>query len=147
MPFHFRSLKPLAALYEQSLVTLSTDEVMARKPDVIVVADGWSVEFWRDYCDAFNVTLIGMRHGSVTRYGYAESQYNYADYMCGSPWDIEDTLLSNVQPRKGFLITGNSWVDQVFQLPEKQPNTETPVILLRLPITLKSAPPSGLVSV
>jgi len=129
MPFHFRSLKPLAALYEQSLVTLSTDEVMAWKPDVIVVADGWSVEFWRDYCDAFNVTLIGMRHGSVTRYGYAESQYNYADYMCGSPWDIEDTLLSNVQPRKGFLITGNSWVDQVFQLPEKQPNTETPVIL------------------
>lgn len=129
MPFHFRSLKPLAALYEKSLLTLSTDEVMAWQPDVIVVADGWSVEYWRDYCDAFNVTLIGMRHGSVTRYGYAESQYNYADYMCGSPWDIEDTLLSKVQPRKGFLITGNSWVDQVFQLPEKRPNTEAPVIL------------------
>jgi len=129
MPFHFRSLKPLAALYEHSLLTLSTEEVTAWKPDVIVVADGWSVEYWRDYCDAYNVALIGMRHGSVTRYGYAESQYNYADYMCGSPWDIEDTLLSQVQPRKGFLITGNSWVDQVFQLPEKVTDTETPVIL------------------
>ncbi|MBP2167136.1 CDP-glycerol glycerophosphotransferase (TagB/SpsB family)/GT2 family glycosyltransferase [Erwinia toletana] len=120
MPFHFRSLKPLAAMFSDSIVTLSIDEIMAYKPDVIAVADGWGAEYWRDYCDTYNVQLIGMRHGSVTRYGFAESQYNYADYLCGSPWDIEDTLQSSVLPRKGFLITGNSWVDQVFQIGKKE---------------------------
>ena len=129
MPFHFRSLKPLASLFENSLVTLSIDEVIDFKPDVIAIADGWSVEFWRDYCDAHNVQLIGMRHGSVTRYGFAESQYNYADYLCGSPWDIEDTLKSNVLPRKGFVITGNSWVDQVFQIERKEIAHNNPTIL------------------
>jgi CDP-glycerol glycerophosphotransferase (TagB/SpsB family)/GT2 family glycosyltransferase len=129
MPFHFRSLRPLSECFSESLLSLSIDEVMEWKPDVIVVADGWSVEFWRDYCDAHNVLLVGMRHGSVTRYGYAEPQYNYADYMCGSEWDIDDTLLSNVRPRHGFLLTGNSWVDQVFRLPARELNTQAPTIL------------------
>jgi len=129
MPFHFRSLRPLAACFDESLLSLSIDEVMAWKPQVIVVADGWSVEFWRDYCDAHQVLLIGMRHGSVTRYGYAEPQYNHADYLCGSVWDIEDTLLSNVHPRHGFLLTGNAWVDQVFKLPERQLSEAEPTIL------------------
>jgi len=129
MPFHFRSLKPLASLFENSIVTLSIEEVYTFKPDIIAIADGWSVEFWRDYCDAHNVQLIGMRHGSVTRYGFAESQYNYADYLCGSPWDIEDTLRSNVLPRKGFIITGNSWVDQVFQIEKKIVDRSNPTIL------------------
>ncbi|MEW3822506.1 hypothetical protein, partial [Pseudomonas aeruginosa] len=66
MPFHYRSLRPLAECFEDSLLSLDIDEVMAWKPDVIAVADGWSVEFWRDYCDAHNVLLVGMRHGSVT---------------------------------------------------------------------------------
>lgn len=129
MPFHFRSLRPLAACFEDSLLSLSIDEVMAWKPQVIVVADGWSVEFWRDYCDAHQVLLIGMRHGSVTRYGYAEPQYNHADYLCGSVWDIEDTLLSDVHPRHGFLLTGNAWVDQVFKLPARQVSDAEPTIL------------------
>ncbi|NIF15877.1 methyltransferase domain-containing protein [Pantoea sp. Cy-639] len=129
MPFHFRSLRPLAACFEDSLLSLSIDEVMAWKPQVIVVADGWSVEFWRDYCDAHQVLLIGMRHGSVTRYGYAEPQYNHADYLCGSVWDIEDTLLSDVHPRHGFLLTGNAWVDQVFRLPARPMNDVEPTIL------------------
>jgi len=129
MPFHFRSLRPLSACFAESLLSLSIDEVMDWKPDVIAVADGWSVEFWRDYCDAHNVLLIGMRHGSVTRYGYAEPQYNCADYMCGSEWDIDDTLLSNVRPRQGFLLTGNSWVDQVFRLPKRELNVQAPTIL------------------
>jgi CDP-glycerol glycerophosphotransferase (TagB/SpsB family)/GT2 family glycosyltransferase/glycosyltransferase involved in cell wall biosynthesis len=129
MPFHFRSLRPLAECFSDSLLSLSIDEVMAWRPDVIAVADGWSVEFWRDYCDAHNVQLIGMRHGSVTRYGYAEPQYNCADFMCGSEWDIEDTLLSNVRPRQGFLLTGNSWVDQVFRLPKREPNPQQPTIV------------------
>lgn len=129
MPFHFRSLRPLAACFQNSLLSLSIDEVMAWKPQVIVVADGWSVEFWREYCDAHQVLLIGMRHGSVTRYGYAEPQYNHADYMCGSVWDIEDTLLSDVHPRHGFLLTGNAWVDQVFRLPARQCLNDEPTIL------------------
>ncbi|MCD2449099.1 methyltransferase domain-containing protein [Methylicorpusculum oleiharenae] len=129
MPFHFRSLKPLSECFEESLLTLSIDEVMEWSPDVIAVADGWSVEFWRDYCDAYNVELIAMRHGSVTRYGYAESQYNFADFMCGSVWDIEDTLLSKIHPRRGFLLTGNAWVDQVFKLPKRELNQQNLTIL------------------
>jgi CDP-glycerol glycerophosphotransferase (TagB/SpsB family)/GT2 family glycosyltransferase/glycosyltransferase involved in cell wall biosynthesis len=129
MPFHFRSLRPLSECFENSLLSLSIDEVMSWKPDVIAVADGWSVEFWRDYCDAHNVQLVGMRHGSVTRYGFAEPQYNCADYMCGSEWDIEDTLQSKVHPRHGFLLTGNSWVDQVFRLPKRESCPAQPTIL------------------
>ncbi|MBR7523020.1 CDP-glycerol glycerophosphotransferase family protein [Pseudomonas juntendi] len=129
MPFHFRSLRPLAACFETSLLSLSIDDVMAWKPQVIVVADGWSVEFWRDYCDAHGVLLVGMRHGSVTRYGFAEPQYRCADYMCGSVWDIEDTLLSNVRPRHGFLLTGNAWVDQVFRLAPRAHAQGEPTIL------------------
>lgn len=129
MPFHFRSLRPLSACFEDSLLSLSIPEVMAWRPQVIVVADGWSVEFWRDYCDAHQVLLIGMRHGSVTRYGFAEPQYNHADYMCGSVWDIEDTLGSSVHPRYGFLLTGNAWVDQVFRLPARPVNESQPTIL------------------
>ncbi|CAM3850426.1 hypothetical protein CCOS865_03590 [Pseudomonas reidholzensis] len=129
MPFHFRSLRPLAACFETSLLSLSIEEVMQWQPQVIVVADGWSVEFWRDYCDAHQVLLIGMRHGSVTRYGFAEQQYNHADYLCGSVWDIEDTLLSNVHPRHGFLLTGNAWVDQVFRLPARPLSDAQPTIL------------------
>jgi CDP-glycerol glycerophosphotransferase (TagB/SpsB family)/GT2 family glycosyltransferase len=129
MPFHFRSLRPLSACFENSLLSVSIPEVMAWRPQVIVVADGWSVEFWRDYCDAHQVLLIGMRHGSVTRYGFAEPQYNHADYMCGSPWDIDDTLGSNVHPRSGFLLTGNAWVDQVFKLPSRPVNETAPTIL------------------
>ncbi|GLK89448.1 glycosyltransferase [Pseudomonas turukhanskensis] len=129
MPFHFRSLRPLAECFQDSLLSLSIDEVMAWKPQVIAVADGWSVEFWRDYCDAHNVLLIGMRHGSVTRYGFAEPQYACADYLCGSVWDIDDTLASHVMPRSGFLLTGNSWVDQVFRLPARAANPPQPTIL------------------
>jgi len=129
MPFHFRSLRPLAECFEDSLLSLSIEEIMAWRPQVIAVADGWSVEFWRDYCDAHQVLLIGMRHGSVTRYGFAESQYNHADYLCGSVWDIEDTLLSNVHPRFGFLLTGNAWVDQVFRLPLRAASETEPTIL------------------
>jgi len=129
MPFHFRSLRPLAECFEDSLLSLSIEEVMAWQPQVIAVADGWSVEFWRDYCDAHQVLLIGMRHGSVTRYGFAEPQYNHADYLCGSVWDIEDTLLSDVHPRLGFLLTGNSWVDQVFRLPPRADFDDQPTIL------------------
>lgn len=129
MPFHFRSLRPLAECFEDSLLSLSIEEVMAWRPQVIAVADGWSVEFWRDYCDAHQVLLIGMRHGSVTRYGFAEPQYNHADYLCGSVWDIEDTLLSDVHPRLGFLLTGNSWVDQVFRLPSRADFDAQPTIL------------------
>ena len=129
MPFHFRSLRPLAECFEDSLLSLSIEEVMAWRPQVIAVADGWSVEFWRDYCDAHQVLLIGMRHGSVTRYGFAEPQYNHADYLCGSVWDIEDTLLSDVHPRLGFLLTGNSWVDQVFRLPPRADFGAQPTIL------------------
>lgn len=129
MPFHFRSLRPLSACFEKSLLSLDIAEVMAWQPDVIAVADGWSVEFWRDYCDAHGATLVAMRHGSVTRYGFAEPQYNLADYMCGSGWDIEDTLLSGVRPRQGFLLTGNAWVDQVFRLPKRVPVRDCPTIL------------------
>ncbi|MFG9117381.1 CDP-glycerol glycerophosphotransferase family protein [Pseudomonas paraeruginosa] len=129
MPFHYRSLRPLAECFEDSLLSLDIDEVMAWKPDVIAVADGWSVEFWRDYCDAHNVLLIGMRYGSVTRYGYAEGTYRYADYLCGSAWDIDDTLASAVMPRKGFLLTGNGWCDEVFRLPARTPDARRPTIL------------------
>lgn len=129
MPFHFRSLRPLSDCFENSLLSLSIPEVMAWQPQVIVVADGWSVEFWRDYCDAHQVLLIGMRHGSVTRYGFAEPQYNHADYLCGSAWDIEDSLRSNVHPRSGFLLTGNAWVDEVFRLPSRAVNELAPTIV------------------
>ncbi|GLX13023.1 flagellar glycosyl transferase FgtA [Pseudomonas straminea] len=129
MPFHFRSLRPLSACFENSLLSLSIPEVMSWRPQVIVVADGWSVEFWRDYCDAHGVLLIGMRHGSVTRYGFAEPQYNHADYLCGSVWDIEDSLRSSVQPRSGFLLTGNAWVDEVFRLPSRPVNELAPTIV------------------
>lgn len=129
MPFHFRSLAPLAECFDTHLLSLSIDEVMAWRPQVIVVADGWSVEFWRDYCDAHHVLLIGMRHGSVTRYGFAEPQYDHADYLCGSVWDIDDTLLSNVHPRQGFLLTGNAWVDQVFKLGPRPTDFDEPTIL------------------
>lgn len=129
MPFHYRSLRPLAECFEDSLLSLDIDEVMAWKPDVIAVADGWSVEFWRDYCDAHNVLLVGMRHGSVTRYGFAEGTYRYADYLCGSAWDIDDTLASSVMPRNGFLLTGNAWCDEVFRLPARTPAENAPTIL------------------
>lgn len=129
MPFHYRSLRPLAECFEDSLLSLDIDEVMAWKPDVIAVADGWLVEFWRDYCDAHNVLLVGMRHGSVTRYGFAEGTYRYADYLCGSAWDIDDTLASSVMPRNGFLLTGNAWCDEVFRLPARTPAENAPTIL------------------
>jgi CDP-glycerol glycerophosphotransferase (TagB/SpsB family)/GT2 family glycosyltransferase/glycosyltransferase involved in cell wall biosynthesis len=129
MPFHFRSLKPLSRRFENSLLSLSIEEVMAWKPQVIVVADGWSVGFWRDYCDAHNVILIGMRHGSVTRYGYAEPEYNSADFMCGSYWDVADAINSKVMPRYGFALTGNTWVDETFKLERKTINKQQPTIL------------------
>src|SRR5690554_3510617 len=40
MPFHFRSLKPLAARFSNSLLSLSIEEVIAWRPQGIVVADG-----------------------------------------------------------------------------------------------------------
>lgn len=129
MPFHFRSLKPLSRRFENSLLSLSIEEVVAWKPQVIVVADGWSVSFWRDYCDANNVILIGMRHGSVTRYGYAEPEYDNADFMCGSYWDVADAINSKVMPRYGFALTGNTWVDETFKLPRKTLNKQQPTIL------------------
>lgn len=147
MPFHYRSLRPLAECFEDSLLSLDIDEVMAWKPDVIAVADGWSVEFWRDYCDAHNVLLVGMRHGSVTRYGFAEGTYRYADYLCGSAWDIDDTLASSVMPRNGFLLTGNAWCDEVFRLPARTPAENAPTILFAPPTTPRSAPPSTSASV
>ncbi|MEZ1875722.1 CDP-glycerol glycerophosphotransferase family protein, partial [Pseudomonas aeruginosa] len=73
--------------------------------------------------------LVGMRHGSVTRYGFAEGTYRYADYLCGSAWDIDDTLASSVMPRNGFLLTGNAWCDEVFRLPARTPAENAPTIL------------------
>lgn len=128
MPFHFRSLRPLASRFENSLLSLSIEEVIAWKPQVIVVADGWSVGFWRDYCDANNVLLVGMRHGSVTRYGYAEPTYNSADFMCGSYWDVADAINSHIRPRYGFALTGNTWVDETFNIAEKTADQQ-PTIL------------------
>jgi GT2 family glycosyltransferase/CDP-glycerol glycerophosphotransferase (TagB/SpsB family) len=122
-------LEPIAKAFAESLVTFDVSEAIAWSPDVIVVADRSLLPRLRDYCDHRNVILIGLRHGAVNKYTAPGSEYKLADYICGSEWDVEDFESHGVYPQRGFLVTGNPWVDDVFRIPQRRLVKDSPTIL------------------
>ena len=80
-------------------------------------------------CDINKTILVGLRHGISNKYIPPEKEYSIADYICGSNWDKHEFDASVVAPKKGFLITGNPWVDGVFRVPKKELNKKSPTIL------------------
>lgn len=129
LQFQLRVLEPIASAFDHSLISYDVSEVEAWCPDVIVVADSTLLPKVRDYCDARNVMLIGLRHGVVNKYTFPANEYSCADYICGSEWDKTDFESKGVFPRRSFLITGNPWVDGVFRIPRRTLNTTSPTIL------------------
>lgn len=129
LPFQLRSLKPIADGFEDSLISYSLKEIMDWQPDVIITADVSQLPLFREYCDAHNVLLIGMRHGPATKYTSPEKEYSVADYVCASDWDVDDFTKAGVRPKRGFLLTGNPWVDDVFKIPERKLCKDAPTIL------------------
>ena len=129
MPFQRRALDPIATRFEDHLVTGDREELEAYDPDVILLADGPPINGLRAYADRRKSIIVGLRHGSVTRYGVPEWEYRLADYVCASRWDVEDFTRADVRPRESFLMTGNPWTDEVFTLPARPPRTERPTIL------------------
>ena len=129
MPFQRRALDPIAARFEEHLVTGDRDELEAYDPDVILLADGPPINGLRAFADRRKSIIVGLRHGSVTRYGVPEWEYRLADYVCASHWDVEDFTRADVRPREQFLMTGNPWTDEVFTLPARPARTERPTIL------------------
>ena len=121
MPFQRRVLDPLAAAFPSSLVTDDFDELEQFAPRIILCADGPPLPWLRAYAETSGATLIGLRHGSVTRYGYPEAEYNACHYICAGTWDLNDFSRGNIRPAKGFLLTGNPWSDAVFTLPRRAP--------------------------
>ncbi|MDI6827753.1 MAG: CDP-glycerol glycerophosphotransferase family protein, partial [Armatimonadota bacterium] len=129
LSFQLRSLKPIADGFDCSLISYSHKEIMDWQPDVIITADVSQLPLFREYCDAHNVLLIGMRHGPATKYTSPEDEYSVADYVCASEWDVEDFTKAGVRPRRGFLLTGNPWVDDVFKMPKRELCKHAPTIL------------------
>jgi len=129
MPFHRRALEPIAAGFKGSLVSADISEIEAWHPDALVVADGPPIPLLREYCDSHNVLLVGLQHGSATRYMAPEPEYRLVDYFCGSDWDIRRFAGKGVTPRRGFLLTGNPWVDEVFTVPRRELCKDAPTML------------------
>lgn len=107
LQFHLRVLEPIANAFDSCLISYDVSEVEAWSPDVILVADSTLLPNVRDYCHAWNVVLIGLRHRAVNKYTPIAGEYSYADCICGSEWDKTDFESKGVFPRRSFLITGN----------------------------------------
>ena len=127
--FHKRIYDPLSKYFEYSLFSNDIDEIEHWHPDVVVVAEAPQIPMLRQYCDLHNYHLVGLRHGVAYKYISPESQYSLTDYICGSQWDVEEFARVNIKPRREFLLTGNPWVDEVFKIPPKKLNKESPTIL------------------
>lgn len=129
MPFQRRALDPIAGRFEDHLVTGEREELEAFDPDVILLADGPPINALRAFADRRKALIVGLRHGSVTRYGIPEWEYRLADYVCASDWDVDDFTRADIRPRRQFWMTGNPWTDEVFTLPARPARTEHPTIL------------------
>ena len=129
VPFQQRVLRPLARAFAESLVTRSADEVRAWQPQAIVVTAEHEIPLFRDYCWQNGVALFALRHGAGNKYIEPCREYALADYICGSEWDQHDFRRGGIVPLREFLLTGNPWVDETFQLPSRPLRPETPVVL------------------
>ena len=129
VPFQFRALRPIARAFPQSLLALDAAEVKASKPDVIVVTAEHEIPLFREFCTEQGAILFALRHGAGNKYVAPCREYTLADYVCGSEWDQRDFRRGGIVPLKHFLLTGNPWVDETFQLPPHTVNRQAPSIL------------------
>lgn len=128
-PFFRKALDPIVGAFAQSLISGDIRELLDFRPDVIVIPEAASIPAFRDACDARNVYVVGLRHGAENKYIGPEPEYAAADFVCGSDWDLARFRKFSVAPRRGFLLTGNAWVDEVFRLPQRVARRESPTIL------------------
>ncbi len=129
VPFQLRVLEPLASGFENQFISFNPSDIKLWKPDVIVVTAEHELPLFRDYCDETKCLLIGLRHGAGFKYVTPPKEYLMADFICGSEWDKKDFERANIKPRKEFLLTGNAWVDKVFQVEKKKLNKTNPTFL------------------
>ncbi len=129
VPFQLRVLEPIAKEFETNLISFDAEEIKAWNPDVIVVSAEHEIPLFRNYCDKTNCALVALRHGAGFKYVKPPQEYKEADYICGSEWDQKDFARDGIKPRKKFLLTGNAWVDGVFNVPSRKLNTTSPTFL------------------
>lgn len=130
VPFLRAGLAPLIGAHAHGLLTSSIVDLIDFEPDVIVVNHEAAIRQWRAYCDAHHAYLVALRHGAANKYIGPDPEFGDADYFCGSEWDRGDLASHGVAPRRGFLLTGNPWLDEVFALPRRSADTRRPTFLL-----------------
>jgi CDP-glycerol glycerophosphotransferase (TagB/SpsB family)/ADP-heptose:LPS heptosyltransferase/predicted O-methyltransferase YrrM len=129
VPFQLRVLEPIADGFDQHLISFNVEDVKTWNPDVIVVSAEHEFPLFRSYCDKTKCELVGLRHSAGFKYTAPLKEYLMADYICGSEWDKNDFERGEIKPLKEFLLTGNAWVDKVFQVKRKKLNTINPTFL------------------
>jgi CDP-glycerol glycerophosphotransferase (TagB/SpsB family)/tetratricopeptide (TPR) repeat protein len=129
LPFQLRVLDPIAHEFDRFIITDKFRELDEESPDVIFTADAAQMPELRRICDKHGTVLVGLRHGVANKYIPVEPEYRLADYVCGSEWDERDFHAGGVAPLKGFILTGNPWIDGVFRVPQRALCKENPTIL------------------
>jgi CDP-glycerol glycerophosphotransferase (TagB/SpsB family) len=128
-PFLLRGLEPTARGFRSWMAAASFDDLANWEPDVVLVNSTGHIPYLREYCDRHHAYLIGFRHGVANKYIGPDPEYRLTDYMCVSEWDESDFRRHGVQPLRGFLRTGNPWVDQLFRVPRRPLRRENPCFL------------------
>lgn len=128
-PFQLRGLARILGAFPGAVAVYDLAAIEAYRPDVVLVNEDALIRPLRDYCDAHQATLIGLRHGTANKYIGPGREYAHVDWLCASDWDVEDFTSHGIRPRNGFWLTGNPWVDDVFALPARPVRRQAPHIL------------------
>lgn len=123
-----KSLTPIAKAFKEAEVVDKYEVAVGYNPEVIIDSHR-TINAFRKYCDKHNAYLLATRHGVANKYIGPDKEFGLSDYFIGSDWDKKDCLSHGVEPKQGFLITGNPWVDEVFKIPKRELNTKCPTIL------------------
>jgi CDP-glycerol glycerophosphotransferase (TagB/SpsB family) len=129
-PMHLRAMRPLAAKCRCHFLTDDVVELANWHPDVVVTNDAGQLPQLRRYADGCHAFVVGLRHGAANKYIGPDPEYALADYVCGSDFDERDFRSHGVWPRRGFLLTGNPWMDDLFSLPVRHTDRDRPTVLL-----------------
>lgn len=128
MDFQKRVLIPIANHFEERIITNDLNELKNFGPDFVFTAD-YSCKTLSEFFRNENVFIMAVRHGAVNKYSEPEDDFCYADFVFGTEYEKKYLESGNVKPQMKFVVTGNPWVDETFNIPRKELNINSPTIL------------------
>ncbi len=128
LDFQKNVLVRIAAYLKHTFISNDVEKIRDWNPDFIFTAD-YSCRFLSEYFRNTDVEILAIRHGAVNKYSQPEDDFAFADYVFGTEYEKKYLESGGIKPKQEFIITGNAWIDESFQINKKEINFNSPTIL------------------